>query len=179
VHNWRRVGEGVEEGEKYPNYEYICEQFEHELKSFEEFVSKHGLGEFNPNQCEITYINHIDAGRGWERHGQLEEVVSILSSRYSQPFPLDLEASTLSMRYIIPDDEGKPIGRLHVSLQPAFRKSDDTPIFILTLTARGRPKEESRSGVTEFLDTGRKLIVLGFTAITTRKMHGIWRRKDA
>ncbi len=178
VHNWRKIGVGVKEGEEYPHYEHISEQFEKELEVFKKFVVNNNIGKFIPNQCEITYINHIVAGEGWNTHDELSEVVSIWSSDFSEPFPLQIEESRFGIRCFIPDEQGNPIGRLHISLQPGFRRSDEKPMFVLTLTSRGKPSENSTAGIFQFLDAGRKFIVLGFTAITTPKMHTIWGRKD-
>lgn len=179
VHNWRKVGEGVKPGEEYPHFEYICEQFARELEIFKKFVDEHQLGIVLPNQCEVSYINHIVAGKGWETHAQMAEIISVWGKSYSHSFPLEMENAKFSASFPIPDTAGKPIGRLHILMQPAFRKADDSQMFVLTLTARGKPTEGSAKSIIEFLESGREYIVLGFTAITTPKMHRIWGRKDA
>jgi uncharacterized protein (TIGR04255 family) len=179
VHNWRKVGEGVKEGEQYPRYKYIRKQFERELEEFQDFLLENKLGNFLPNQCEITYINHIIAGEGWKRHNEVDKIISILGSRYSERFPLRMEDARFSARYLIPDCEGNPIGRMHVSLDPAFRRTDEQEMYVLTLTARGKPNETSVESALKFLDAGRQYIVQGFASITTPRMHRIWRRKDA
>ena len=67
VHNWRKVkGEG-----EYPRYENIRDKFKEELNTFSEFIAREKLGTMAPNQCEVTYVNHIISGEGWDRHGQL------------------------------------------------------------------------------------------------------------
>jgi hypothetical protein len=50
-------------------------------------------------------------------------------------------------------------------------------MFLLTLTARGRPGSDGIPGVLQFLDVGREWIVRGFTSITTATMHKIWGRR--
>ena len=45
------------------------------------------------------------------------------------------------------NESGEPIGRLDVAVEPSYRAEDDTPMFVLTLTARGRPLEESIEGL--------------------------------
>jgi hypothetical protein len=77
------------------------------------------------------------------------------------------------VRFTIPDAEGKPVGRLHVDVQPAFRTSDSRPMYVFHLTARGQVGKSS-----EFFDVGRRWIVKSFAALTTPRMHEVWKRKD-
>jgi hypothetical protein len=71
----------------------------------------------------------------------------------------------------------EPVGRLHIAAEPAFRRSDSSPIVVLTLTARGRPLGVGLDGVLAFLDLGHEWIVRAFDSVTTSKMHRIWGRK--
>ncbi len=174
VHNWRK-GSEVDE---YPHYRYIREKFELELNTFRQFIRNENLGEFIPNQCEVTYVNHIVLGEGWENHGQLDEVITVWSPHYSDDFLSKPEGVRFAVRYVIPDKTGAPLGRLHVSIEPGYRTIDEKPIFILRLTARGRPDGEGSEGVFRFLDRGHEWIVRGFASITTQRMHKIWGRLD-
>lgn len=174
VHNWRKVGEE----DTYPRYEYIRETLKTELHTFCQFLARERLGQLVPNQCEVTYVNHIVSGEGWEKHGQIGQVVTVWSSHYSDTFLSDPEDVRYAVRYVIPDEAGNPLGRLHLSIEPAYRVKDDKPIFVLELTARGRPTGEGLEGVLRFLDIGREWIVRGFTSITSPTMHKIWERRD-
>lgn len=174
VHNWRKVGTG----DTYPRYESIRETFQKELAVFRGFLSDEGLGNLKPNQCEVTYVNHIVSGEGWHRHGQLGEVLTVFASRYSDTFLPEPEDGRVAIDYIIPDGAGDPIGRLHISVQPACRATDDRAILILTLTARSEPVGSDASGLLDSLDLAREWIVRGFASITTDKMHEVWGRTD-
>jgi uncharacterized protein (TIGR04255 family) len=175
IHNWRKVGKG----EKYPRYERIRESFSRELATFRDYVSRESLGELVINQCEVTYINHIVAGEGWERHGQVGEVLSLWREQAQDSFLPEPEEANVRARYVIGEQDEKPIGRLHVEFQPVWRTSDQKPMYVLKLTARGAPKGEGLDGAFNFLDIGRIWIVKGFAAITTSRMHSVWRRLDA
>jgi len=175
VHNWRKVGAGDE----YPRYESVKRRFEQELGVFRQFLAREDLGELVPNQCEITYVNHIISGAGWERHGELGEVITVWTTRYSDTFLSGPEDIGLRVRYIIPGVDGSPIGRLLVSVDPAYRAEDDRPIYVLLLTARGRPIGQGIEGALGFLDIGREWIVRGFTSLTSPRMHEIWGRRNA
>jgi uncharacterized protein (TIGR04255 family) len=174
VHNWRKVGERDE----YVRYPRLRDRFHEELRMFEAFLAGEGLGSLSADQCEVTYINHIYSGDGWDGHGEIDKVVTVWAGRYSDSFLGKPESASLSTRYVIPNDKGEPLGRLHIELQPAFRLTDLLPMIVLNLTARGTPIGSGTDGVMRFLDLGREWIVRGFTSITTTEMHKIWRRKD-
>jgi uncharacterized protein (TIGR04255 family) len=175
VHNWRKVGQG----DVYPRYEFVRRRFEEELGIFHRFLARENLGELIPNQCEVTYVNHIISGTGWERHGELGEILTVWKTRYSDAFLSEPEDIVLRFRYIIPDADGNPRGRLLVSADPAYRTEDDRPIYVLVLTARGSPIGGGAYGALSFLDIGREWIVRGFTSLTSSRMHEIWGRRNA
>lgn len=174
VHNWRKT----EHNDTYPRYEHVKETFSSELHRFSEALLREGLGELRPNQCEVTYVNHIVSGEAWNSHGQLAEVITLFALHYADEFQPQPEDCRLSARYVIPDRVGNPVGRLHVAVEPVYRSSDDAPMFALTLTARGRPLSDGLGGALEFLDLGREWIVRTFASITTPQMHAVWRRKS-
>jgi uncharacterized protein (TIGR04255 family) len=175
VVNWRKIGEESQ----YPRYEQLRERFRSDFGLLQKFVEREKLGELRIAQCEVTYVNHILAGKGWDRHGELDRVLSLWDSSQRESFLPEAEEIRFASRYVFSDKQGQPIGRLHLNLQPAFLKKDGAPILILTLIARGKPLGEGIEGALAFLDTGRKWIVRGFTSITTESMHQIWGRLDA
>jgi hypothetical protein len=69
------------------------------------------------------------------------------------------------------------VGRLHISLEPKY-STDGSLVFVMVLTARGKPSAPNAQGIRDFFDLGRKWIVRGFTSITTEQMHDLWGRND-
>jgi uncharacterized protein (TIGR04255 family) len=170
VKNWRKEGEG----EQYPRYEKtIRPHFDRDYRVFLEFLEKHHLGKPSVNQCEVTYVNHILAGQGWERYGDLEKIFTFWHSPESIP-PGSAEDLQMHARFIIPDEHGAPMGRLHVDLQPAVRTSDNHPMYVLHLTARGQLGD----GIA-FFDIGRDWIVQTFKRLTKSSMHQVWKLKES
>jgi uncharacterized protein (TIGR04255 family) len=142
----------------------------------DEFLQDEDVGKIEPNQCEITYVNTIRLDDGSDIRTQPEVALRNWSGLHpgESDWPArlpKLENATCSVRYILESD-GEPIGRLHVSAQPA----DGQPTLRLDLTARGAPREPSFAAVADFLDQGRDAVVRGFTALTTPEMHKVWRR---
>jgi uncharacterized protein (TIGR04255 family) len=175
IHNWRKADDNAE----YIRYPRVRERFADSFEKFESFVRSEKLGHISPDQCEVTYTNHLVEGYGWDRQGQLDQVFTFWQPQVRTSFLPEPENASISVRFVIPGPGGDPIGRLHVEAQPAFRKTDLRPILVVNLTARGAPLGTGLSGVMDFFDIGREWIVRGFAAITTNEMHAIWRRTDA
>ena len=174
IHNWRKM-EGIE---PYPRYEPIRDKFRNEVAVLERFLTDERLGRLVVNQCEVTYVNHIEPSGLWDRHGQLERIFRVWSGLGGGSFLTVPEDAGLRMRFAILDAKGEPIGRLHAAVQPAWKKTDNSPILVLNLTARGRPVGEGIDGAFAFFDLGREWIVKGFADLTTPEMHRAWERID-
>ena len=172
IHNWRkRQGD-----EEYPRYKVLKETLKAKLETFQTFLEREDLGTLSPNQCEVTYVNHVVLPEE-KKHGHLNEILAPVSLQHSDSFLSSTEESRVTLRYVIKDDEGKPIGRLHIEAEPAYRISDGLPMYVLTLTARGAPLGPSVEDALKFLDIGREWVVRGFAAVTTAEMHEEWGRK--
>jgi len=175
IHNWRKLAAD----DSYPRYEHVRKQFQSEMETFCGFLEAESIGEFSPNQCEVTYINAIFPGDVWERHGQLGNILAPIDIQYSDGFLGEPENVRFATQHTFLDSDGKPLGRLYFSVSPAFKSPENIPIYLLNVSARGTPRGKSIADIMDFMDTGREWIVRGFTSITTPEMHRIWGRKDA
>ena len=147
-----------------------------QLKVFLDFASELRLGDFDPTQCELTYINHLFAGQQWKTLGDLSELVSVWSGRTTDAYLPDPEDVRLAWQYRF-EESAKPLGRLHVKVQSAFRTSDRLPVILLQLLGRGAPLGGGVDGVLAFADRAHEWIVRGFTSLTTDRMHAVWERQ--
>jgi uncharacterized protein (TIGR04255 family) len=173
IRNWRKK----EESDQYPRYHRLRDSFRKDFESFCQVAAEQQWGSVEPNQCELTYVNVIPAGEGWNYHGELEKVVTVFSARYSDDYLGIPEEVAVNVNYVLRDDAGNPIGRLRIGAIPIFRATDNLPAIRLTLTARGMPGD-GVDGVYRFFDRGRESIVRGFTSITTDGMHKFWERNS-
>ncbi len=169
IHNWRRVKD-----EPYPHYDDIRPRFEKEWLEFCSFLKDEGYDKPAVNQCEVTYVNHIEPGTDGTEVGDLGKVISCWSGSYSGQFLRQPETVTFNVRYLIPENRG----RLHIIGQPVIRKRDAKQVFQLNLTARGKPNSSELQDILEWLDLGHRWIVNGFTDFTTPEMHRAWKRKE-
>lgn len=172
--NWRRL----DTTGPYPRYDSIRTPFQDDLALVQRFLESNKIGELKPKQCEVTYVNHIPAGSGWQSHHEVGAVLRNWSHQGGSFLP-EIEDAKLAWRYQIRHGKGF-IGRLHVSFQPAYRSSNgsEIPLFVLTLTARGKPLGIGLEGALKFLDTGHEWIVRGFADLTTANMHQVWQRQS-
>jgi uncharacterized protein (TIGR04255 family) len=167
--NWRKV----EDADEYPHYPELRARFETEWNRFRGFLVKHQLDEPKVVQCEVTYVNNINSGQGWETFADLPGVIAPWSGHHSGNFLPAEESVALNVRYLMPDNRG----RLHVVLNRAIRKTDAQETIQINLTARGAPKTSHTDDVLSWLDLGRDWVVRGFTDFTSERMHKeIWRR---
>jgi uncharacterized protein (TIGR04255 family) len=166
--NWRKM----ETEEEYPRYPTIRRSFDDDFSHFRSFVQSEDLGPIVPRQGEVTYVNQIFLGAGIERIDQVLNFSAPGRQRSFLPLP---EFTRLSTQFVIPGEEGAPVGRLYVAAEPAFRAKDNAPMLLLTLTARGNLPRAGLEGLSDFLELGRRWVVLGFLDVTTEQMHELWR----
>lgn len=168
IYNWQKVTGN----ETYPRYETVRSNFREEWERFREFLKDENLGVPEVDQCEVTYVNHIEYGKGWKSFGELNKVISAWSGKYSGEFLPSPEKVNTNVTYRLPDGKG----RLHIALGPVIRARDAKEVLQLNLTARGAPASSETEDIIEWLNLGRKWIVEGFTDLTTDEMHRIWGR---
>lgn len=166
IFNWQRI----ERENVYPRYKTTREKFLEEWKRFCGFLTSENLPTPEVDQCEVTYVNHLEYTAGWDSYGELNKIVSYWSGKASGDFLPPPEKVNINIRYAIPNNQG----RLYVSLQPVIRTRDAIEVLQLNLTARGAPASSKTEDVFNWLDLGRKWIVQGFTDFTTDEMHREW-----
>jgi uncharacterized protein (TIGR04255 family) len=161
--NWRKTPSGA----PYPRFPAVMVQFERNLSDLLDYLHKEGLGSFQPTQCEVTYINHVESAFP---HEVLRDVKR---PRVTPP----LEGMNLNAHFVLVVGD-EPVGRLHFITQSAVRRVDQQRITVLTLTARGRPLSADIEGVLGFMELGHTEIVKAFEAMTSKEMHEVWGRRS-
>lgn len=172
VHSWRKINPNDE----YPRYSHIRDQFHKYLNEFSSFLSEENLGEIKANQCELRYVNMIDSNEIWSDHSQLGKVLNLWNPIYSDKNLFKFENVRINTQHIVFDDDGNPEGRMYISTEPVVQVEDSKPLFLISLSVRGAPRQESCESVLIFFDKAHKLIVNGFVSITTDEMHKYWKR---
>jgi uncharacterized protein (TIGR04255 family) len=168
LNNWRKVNDTDE----YPRFVNIQKRFQENWGTFKQFTVENQIGTPEPDQYELTYINHIIDSPGTFPLGieKYLPIVGIDRSR-SDHFLPDPKVFNLSLRYDLPDQNGT----LHFSLKHGSRKADKNDVVILEVTARG-PAESNASNLEQWLSLSHEWIVRGFTELSSPVAHELWGR---
>lgn len=167
--NWRRI----KAEEPYPQYKSIIKDFKKYLLVFEKFLEDEKLGTVNPERCELSYINHIPKGEGWDSFLDINNLFRDIrwntDSRFL-PAPIHLGGQ---VTFKLPDNKGY----LDLTLQQAKRKTDKIPMFVLQNKATGIGEDKNIDAVWEWFNIAHEWIVCGFTDLTTDSIQeDVWQR---
>lgn len=168
--NWRR------RQNLYPQYPHVIKNFESILNTVANFFNELELGEIKPIECELSYINHIPKGQGWNTIDDLPKVFLDFVWRQTGgrflPNPINFAWNT---GFSLPEKSG----RLIVNLKQATRTTDKTPLFVLELKAIGIGESTNKEGILRWFDMAHEWIVRGFTDLTTPEVQRLfWERED-
>lgn len=163
-------------GGPYPRYRNVRAGFVEALERFSAFIGRENVGDFRPNQWEVSYLNHIPRGSVWNTPrdwgffrplGGVPTVEGIIQD----------ESFNGEWHFVIPERRG----RLHVAWQHA-QKSDPEKqeMIVLNLTARG-PFEQNKTDVPAVLaglDLGHTTAVSAFQNLMTNEANKYWGLKN-
>lgn len=170
IHNWRKICPDSE----YPTYDSLIKAFQGHFKSFNVFLQEAELGTIQIRQYELSYVNQISQGEGWET---LEDIGKIFPDFKWQN---SLERFLPKPQYIhwhttfdLPDE----FGRLHISIRNGL--ADNHPTLVFELSVRGIGKYRSLDLMQNWFDVAHECTVKAFVDLTDHKMQeNIWKRRD-
>lgn len=168
-YNWRR------RKDEYPRYQHVIKNFEHVLNTIMDFFNEFALGPFKPLEYELTYINHIPQGQGWDSVKDLKGVFRDFNwNATAHSFLQDPSAVSWQSAFELPENKG----RLNVGLRMATRTTDKVPLLVLELRTIGIGESSTGGAFREWFDLAHEWIVRGFTDLTTPSIQKIWERED-
>jgi uncharacterized protein (TIGR04255 family) len=168
--NWR----STEKNLPYPRYNGRLRPLFHDYwMAFRSFLEAEQMGEPSVVQCELTYVNHINKGEGWEAAADWHKVFTVCQDLRGREFLPEPDSRQFSFNYQMPGDDGS----LNVKASRAVRLHDSQEVIRLDLTAKGRPASTNDSELFEWLDRAHDWIVRGFAELTTIEMHKRWERE--
>ena len=151
--NWRR------RENEYPRYPHVIENFENLWATILDFFNEFDLGELKPIEYQLSYINHIPRGQGWNTIDDLSTIFSDFVWRPKKgrflPNPENVSWHT---KFKLPEEKGF----LNINLKQAIRFQDRVPLLVLTLTARGLSESTNKNSIREWFDVAHEWIVRGF-----------------
>jgi len=154
LHNWRKQ----QEADTYPHFPEVYKRFWSAWERFVEFCREEKIGTPQVNQLEVTYINHIVQGEGWDGLETISQVFPDIGWRAQRSFLPSPESVAWKASFAMPD----AVGRLHASVRHATRRSDMRPVLLCELTVRGIPNTLDADAIRDWFHLGREWIVLGY-----------------
>jgi uncharacterized protein (TIGR04255 family) len=158
----------------YVRFAELQNEFLALVEKFRVFAA--AMGEWKPNQWEITYVNHLPKGTVWNSP---QEWNRVFSSEVAFPYHLPratLESFSGQWRYELESQRG----RLYVNLQHANKMTGEQleEILALQLTARG-PVSPAKPGweLLDGLELGHDAVVRGFAEIVSPEAKRLWEEK--
>jgi len=173
VFNWRRVSDAT----SYPRFTTTKPALDALIQQFEAFVSEHSLGAFEPEQWEVTYVNHVPRGTVWKSPADWHLVIPGLlgpATTAAESVSSPLETMSGEWHFEIAPRRG----RLHVNLHHGWvGPSQSSPeVLVVVLAARGPVAEEGQAGLDKGLNEGHLAVVETFARVTGSQAHMSWER---
>ena len=168
--NWRKT-----DGQrKYPRYATVKPEFERQLFRYFDFLNSIGLARPEPNNCELTYVNIIPKGQGWDSNADIRNIwPDIVWRGSSERFLRAPKALNFRVSFDLPQNAGELI----ITLQNASRKTDNEPALRLELSARGDLPTPSTKAMDDWFELAHEWIVRGFADATDRGVQDkFWKR---
>ena len=139
LHNWRKR----RPEDEYPGYKKVAENFERHLSRFQEFLVEENLGNLEAKEYELTYIDLIPQGQGWEKLGDLEKVFpNLLPLTRQGILSTDVRAVNWQTILGLPNDTGQ----LGIAIRNANLISNSQQIIHIEFRAlSNRPYQPRRA----------------------------------
>jgi uncharacterized protein (TIGR04255 family) len=162
-------------GTGYPGYPAVRARFVSAVEQLVRFLADEQLGSFQPNQWEVTYLNHIPKGTVWQSAhdwGFFKPLGAVPTLNGL----IEGESFGGGWHFRLPGERG----RLHIQWQHA-RTGQGKEIIVLNLTARGWVMEQENrvAAVLNGLDVGRRTIVSSFAQLMSKQANDYWGLKHA
>lgn len=169
VFNWRSMGDG-----EYPRWETVRPSFDKSFDSFKAFLLAQDFPCVEPNQWEVTYVNHLVRGRDWAEPSDWPTLLPGVIGAFGNVSMGEVEHDECKLRFVLPENRG----RLHVEVFHAYTgpSEEADEIMLLNLTARGGIIDSVENSLGNGLELGHRAIVLTFTEITGPEAHLKWER---
>jgi uncharacterized protein (TIGR04255 family) len=168
--NWRRKADGA-----YPSYKTLLPEFLEKFGLFQDFLRSQNLGVAEPNQWEVTYVNHIFKGTIWSDLEDWKHVFPELPF-FGANLPNQRFDSFTGVWQL---ELGEQQGRLYIDIDRARigdRKGPEA--IVLKFVSRGPIPQDGNAGLQGFFDVGHEAIVRTFDSITSIAAHEQWGKRN-
>lgn len=169
--NWRKL----DASDAYPGNKYVADAFKKYLTQFKSFVDEQNIGLIKYKGCELSYINHIFSGQGWDALSDLNNVFPDLNWRKTERFLKEPLGFSCSFVCPLNNDQGE----LLVKIQQATITDDPmkTPLLVFELTARINNVLSSEQEMWDWFEMAHEWVIRGFMDLTSGDIQkNYWRK---
>jgi len=168
LHNWRKI----QPNDEYPGYAKVVGNFEKHLSCFKEFIAEENLGNLVLREYELTYIDLIPKGHGWENPSDLATVFPNLLSATRQSVLLKgVQGINWQTIFGLP----KGLGQLVLLIRNAQRRSDNQQLLQIEFKALSSGSYKPIRG---WFNTAHNAITQLFSSIVSDEIQEkFWGRK--
>jgi uncharacterized protein (TIGR04255 family) len=168
-YNWRKQGPD----QTYPRYRTLIEEYEKQRDGFLEFLKDSRFPEPKPMTFELTYVNHIPRGQGWQTIDDLASIFKDFSwSKDKEMFPIPKSLSW-SCTFDLPENGGTLAARM----TQVTRVNDPAVILRLDMVCKGLGNVTSLRESRPWFELAHEWIVRGFSDLTTASAQKeLWKR---
>lgn len=169
--NWRKT----EQHPVYPGFTAICEKFEGFYSRFGQIVKNMQIGEVAPLQYELTYINQLRHGDGWDTPDDIGKISTLfIHFPQTKSFWSGMEAVNFHASFPVADLHG----RLHLAMGNRLKLPEELQTLQTDFTVRGFPENAEDTMVTWF-KSARDHIREKFIWMFTEDIQiEVWERKS-
>jgi uncharacterized protein (TIGR04255 family) len=169
IYNWRKQ----KPSDTYDRFTPIKRQFLGYWNTFRTFLNSQHLQTPTIDQCELTYVNQIDSGAGWNSMADWGQLFINCGWNPKSGFLKTPEAVRWAMHFVLPNQAG----RLRVEAIPAVIPPEGKLTIRFSLTARGAPSGADTAATSRWYEVAHESIVRGFADIVTEKADKLWQRQ--
>ena len=164
IFNWRKTAAN----ERYPGFAVVFATFVGHLRRFQTFLRAFELGDVEPLEFELSYVNHVLPSEVWSELSDVRNVFPDFGFGGSQEM---LEVHWRTMLRL----EGVP-GIVNTTVRSARRNPDNQPLLLLELSAKGLSGEpELYQAVDHWFDAAHESLGTIFEQMTSDAIRARWR----
>ena len=169
--NWRRT----DSDQKYPGFSTICNKFNGFYNRFCQIIKDMEIGEVTPLQYELTYIDQIRQGDGWNTLNDIGRIYNLFSnSQNSDSFWNGTEFVNLRVSFPVQELHA----RLHLAISNRVKAHDRQQTLQTDFTVRGFPENKEYS-IEAWFKSARDHIREKFVSMFTEDIQTrVWERKS-
>lgn len=169
--NWREA----ESDQDYPGFSAIYEKFEGFYTRFTQTVNNMQIGEVTPLQYELTYIDQLRHGDGWDTLDDIGKIYNLfIHSPQTKSFWSGMEAVNFHASFPVADLPG----RLHLAMGNRIKLPEERHTLQTDFTVRGFPENAEDTMITWF-KSARDHIREKFASMFSDDIQTrIWERKS-